>query len=68
MIAYVPTGLASVAAVVKVSVPPSDAKVSPLTKPVMVDVSGGLAAPYVLDLLSAVIVSVVALTVSVPAT
>ena len=68
MIGYEPTGEVSSATVEHVMVPVRSVSSSPFTNPVVVCVSVGFAAPYVLDWLSAVTVNVAAVTVSVPST
>ena len=63
---YVPTPLPVVAAVVKLAEPLTTLAVSPLTKPVMLSVSVGTAAPYVFAAAFTVTVNGAGLTVNVP--
>ena len=65
LIGYGPTGLVAVAVVVQDSVPTSDAKESPVAKPVPVTLNAGSGAPYTLVALLAVSVSALGVIVNV---
>ena len=66
VIAYVPTGLLAVAVVVRFAKPLTTPDVSPFTKPLIVSVNVGTAAPYVLEAALAVTVNGAGVTVRVP--